>query len=181
MESKHIISKNKIILLLLLLLLNKVYNVDNEITIVIDSTISNSIIYSSFQYKISQVIVNGDTSDIENYKSLLIEGINNVTIKFNRYLDTCTQMFLNLKNILIIDTYNFYSSNVKDMSLMFDGCSSLKTLDLRRFDTSSVTNMWNMFADCSSLTSLDMRTFDTSSVTNMGQMFKNCSKLSSLN
>jgi hypothetical protein len=130
MESKHIISETKIILLLLLLILNKVYNVGNEITIVINSTINSSIINSTYHDKISQVVVNGHASNIANYQSLLNEGINNVTIKFNRYLDTCSNMFYNLNNILIIDTYNFYSSNVKNMSYMFYGCSSLKALDL---------------------------------------------------
>ena len=66
MESKHIISKNKIILFLLLLLLNKVYNVDNEITISINLTLGNGIIDSKYHDKISQVVVNGYTSNIEN-------------------------------------------------------------------------------------------------------------------
>ena len=69
MESKRIISKNKIMLFLLLLLLNKVYNVDNEITISINSTIGRSIINSKYHDKISQVAVNGHESNIENYES----------------------------------------------------------------------------------------------------------------
>jgi surface protein len=152
----------------------------NKIAISINSTISNRIIDPDYHDSIYQVIVNEYTSNIENYESLLNEGINNVTIKFNRYLDTCSNMFSDLNNIVIIDTYNFYSSNVKDMSSMFYGCSSLKTLDLQTFNTSSVTSMSRMLEGCSSLTSIDMRTFDTLSVTDMSYMFSNCNSLKSL-
>ena len=59
MESKPIISHNKIMLFLLLLLLNQVYNVEkNEITISINYTNNHRIINSAYQNKISQVVVN---------------------------------------------------------------------------------------------------------------------------
>ena len=79
---------------------------------------------------------------------------------------------------IILDKYD--TSNVTDMSCMFEGCSSLKSLDLSGFDTSNVTNMSNMFEGCSSLKSLDLSGFDTSNVTDMSCMFDGCSSLESL-
>jgi surface protein len=79
---------------------------------------------------------------------------------------------------IILDKYD--TSNVTDMSCMFEGCSSLKSLDLSSFDTSNVTNMSNMFEGCSSLKSLDLSGFDTSNVTEMGCMFDGCKSLESL-
>ena len=79
---------------------------------------------------------------------------------------------------IILDEYD--TSNVTDMSCMFDGCSSLESLDLSGFDTSNVTDMFNMFDGCSSLESLDLSGFDTSNVTDMSKMFYGCSSLESL-
>ena len=64
-----------------------------------------------------------------------------ITIRFNQYLIDCSYMFYCLDNILIVDTTNFYSFNVKNMRYMFYNCFSLISLDLSNFDTSSVTNM----------------------------------------
>ena len=76
---------------------------------------------------------------------------------------------------IILDEYD--TSNVTDMSCMFDGCSSLESLDLSGFDTSNVTDMFNMFYGCSSLESLDLSDFDTSNVTDMSKMFYGCSSI----
>ncbi len=75
---------------------------------------------------------------------------------------------------------NLDTSQVTDMSSMFDNCSSLATLDLSSFDTSQVTSMFGMFVDCSSLATLDVSSFDTSQVTSMNDMFCNCSSLATL-
>ena len=71
----------------------------------------------------------------------------------------------------------FNTSNVINMSDMFDGCQSLTTLDVSNFNTSNVTDMSGMFNGCSSLTSLDVSNFNTSNVTNMNNMFISCINL----
>ena len=43
------------------------------------------------------------------------------------------------------------TSNITDMSNLFNGCSSLTTLDLSKWNISNVTNMQNMFLGCSTL------------------------------
>ena len=75
---------------------------------------------------------------------------------------------------------NFDTSNVHNMTNMFENCQTLTSLDLSNFNTSSVRNMSGMFEDCSALTSLDLSSFDTSNVFNMDYMFYNCTSLSSL-
>ena len=90
------------------------------------------------------------------------------------FFENCT----NLKFITGINNLN--TSEVKNMSEMFSGCSSLKSLDLSSFNTEKVVDMLEMFKDCSSLVSLDISNFDTKKVTNMMNMFCYCSSLTSL-
>lgn len=82
------------------------------------------------------------------------------------------------KNIYFIPTKSdgtslLDTSNVTDMSQMFQYCTNLATIPL--LDTSNVTDMSQMFYDCSSL--INIPQLDTSNVTNMYYMFKNCSNL----
>ena len=171
--------KDKYIIFLLLLLFKNILN-DNEIKLVINKARGEDIINKDYYNYISEVVVNGLSENIVNYTDLLINGINNITIKFNNYLNNCSFMFYGLSNIKYINTFNFYSSNVKSTKRMFSECNSLTSIDLTNFDTSSVIDMNNMFSFCSSLISLDLRKFDTSSVSNMSFMFYNCSSLISL-
>jgi len=82
-----------------------------------------------------------------------------------------------INGLTLLDT-----SNVIDMSFMFDGCSSLTKLDVSNFDTSNVTDMGYMFSGCSSLTSIsiDASGFNTENVTNVTDMFSGCSSLTSI-
>ena len=93
------------------------------------------------------------------------------TVCWFRYLKELT---------LIKGLNNLDTSKVEDMSMMFDGCSSLQSLDVSGFDTSKVTDMCCMFNNCSSLQSLDVSGFDTSKVEDMSFMFGHCSSLQSL-
>lgn len=104
-----------------------------------------------------------------------------------------------------IDLTNADTSNVVDMSYMFDNCPNLKSLDLsmlntskvttmrcmfmgneltsvnlKNFDTSKVSTMYGMFWECKNLKSLDLSSFDTSNVTDMSYMFEDCLNLASL-
>ena len=73
-------------------------------------------------------------------------------------------------------------ANVKHMSRMFNGCSSLILLpDISNFDTKNVTDMHDMFYKCSSLIALpDISKWITKNVTNMSLMFSGCFSLISL-
>ncbi len=85
-----------------------------------------------------------------------------------------SEMFEGCSNLTSLDVSNFEISKVTDMSSMFMSCSGLTSLDVSNFDTSNVINMYGMFAFCDSLTSLDVSNFDTSKVTNMVTMFCEC-------
>ena len=91
-----------------------------------------------------------------------------------------SRMFQDCSSLTNLDVSNFDTSQVTDMGGMFKNCRNLTSLDVRNFDTSKVTDMRFMFSDCSSLTSLDVSNFDTSQVTDMSWMFCYCSSLTSL-
>ena len=91
-----------------------------------------------------------------------------------------SSMFWGCSALTSLDLKNFNTQNVTSMSLMFDGCSGLTSLDLSHFNTQNVTDMRYMFSDCSGLTSLDLSHFNTQNVTDMGNMFSYCSGLTSL-
>ena len=65
------------------------------------------------------------------------------------------------------------------MHAMFASCAGLKSLDLTPLDTSNVTDMSSMFEECG-LTSLDLSPLDTSKVNDMSYMFHYCTSLSAI-
>ena len=79
-----------------------------------------------------------------------------------------------------LDVVRLDTSNVIDMTEMFDACCSLPLLDVSHFDTSRVTSMAWMFASCELLVDLDLSSWDTSSVTDMTGMFNYSYALSEL-
>ena len=89
-------------------------------------------------------------------------------------------MFWGCSALTSLDLKNFNTQNVKGMSGMFSDCSGLTSLDLSHFNTQNVTDMRRMFSDCSGLTSLDLSHFNTQNVTDMSGMFEDCSSLPSL-
>lgn len=82
--------------------------------------------------------------------------------------------FLNATSIININNIN--TSEMTDMSHMFQSMSSLEYLDLSGFNTEKVTNMSYMFAS-SNLKGVNLRSFDTKNVTDMTGMFGLCAKL----
>ena len=60
-------------------------------------------------------------------------------------MTTCSGMFYNIQEIVEIDLSQFDSSEVTDMSSMFDTCTFLNRINLNGFKTSSVKNMAGMF------------------------------------
>ena len=94
---------------------------------------------------------------------------------------TTAKWFFDCKALKQIEGMEYLNtSEVKDMSGMFYGCSALTSLDLKHFNTKNVTHMGSLFAICTALTSIDLKNFDTQNVTNMSNMFFNCVALTSL-
>lgn len=86
---------------------------------------------------------------------------------------------INLVSFSNID--NLDTSNVTNMSDMFNNCKKLERIDLSEFNTAKVTNMRGMFKDCLRLKALSLTSFDTSKVTDMEEMFKRCTDLTTIN
>ena len=90
-------------------------------------------------------------------------------------------MFFGCSSLTSLNLSNFNTAKVQDMSYMFSSCSSLTSLDLSNFNNANVTRMDCMFYGCSGLTSLDLSNFNTANVKDMRSMFSGCSGLTSLN
>ena len=101
---------------------------------------------------------------------------------FKDFRPTTTEgWFYDLSELTTIEGLeNLNTSAVKDMSMMFYGCSGLKELNLSNFNTSAVTDMSQMFYNCSSLTELNLSNFNTAGVIDMKWMFLGCSGLKTI-
>ncbi|CEN27569.1 BspA family leucine-rich repeat surface protein [Lactococcus piscium] len=95
--------------------------------------------------------------------------------------DDCRALFRNLKSLTeIVGLEKLDTSDVTEMSAMFELCISLTSLDLSKLNVSKVNSTVDMFNQCKALTSLNLLELNTSSLTNMGRMFKGCTSLKSL-
>lgn len=115
-----------------------------------------------------------ETSTPYDTLSLSTENVNNINwevpstgIRFNSGLTSF--------NTIVIST-----SNVVDMSNMFNGCEGLTELDLNDWNVSNVTNMSNMFSNCKGLTTINIDDWDVSNVIYMTNMFSSCKGLTEL-
>lgn len=85
----------------------------------------------------------------------------------------CSGLFANLTKLKNVDLSAFDTSDVTNMSAMFQNCAALASITFGdNINTSKVTNMSSMF-DGTALTSVDLSKFDTSKVENMSNMFAN--------
>ena len=131
----------------------------------------------------------------ENSGNLFYDFINIKNIEFGNNFDTSNttsmyRMFCNCQNLITIDLSSFDTSEVTNISGMFqmfdhktlsDKSSKLETIIFGdNFDTSKVTTMGSLFYHCNSLKKLDLSNWDTSNVTTMSGMFYACFNLSSL-
>ena len=88
--------------------------------------------------------------------------------------------FQHFDSVESIDLSNADTSQVTNMSDMFNGCYALKSVNISSFNTSNVTDMQGMFTACKSLKRLDLSSFRTENVNNMNNMFSNCTALESV-
>ena len=133
-----------------------------------------------------KVTIGGKGGIIANESMIdYFSGFNKMTSIDLSALDTSevtdmSSMFNDCEGLTSLDVSNFDTSKVTDMSDMFSYCNNLTSLGLSSFDTSNVTDMGDMFFHCDGLTSLDVSKFDTSNVTDMSFMFDFCENLTNL-
>ena len=159
-----------------------IYNKDikiyfSEINLIIRGKNEQNILSEEFSFDPDQVFVNGILNNSCIKTCFLNNELNDITIIFNNNLESCSNMFKNLDNILEVDLSNFDTSKVTLMDSMFYNCTNLKKITFNNINTSSVKNMSHMFYECRSLTTIDLSNFDTSSVINMSSTFKRCKSL----
>ena len=146
-----------------------------------------------------------DTNPWDRY----VDDIKTVTVVDQGIAPVSTAYwFAFCKNLTTADLTKLETSNVANMTNMFNFCSSLTklegvsdwntskvesmssmfalcpltSLDLSNWDTSNVEHLQCMFSTCSSLTSVgDISNWDTSKVASMADMFTGCSSLKTLN
>ena len=127
---------------------------------------------------------NGGVIANENSSYLFYQFINMKNINFKNNFDTSNVtnmsfMFNLCANLSNVDVSSFDTSNVTNMNWMF-GDTNLYTLDVSNFRTGNLTYMIGTFANLYSLTKLDISNFDTSNVINMENLFANFNGTSQL-
>ena len=140
---------------------------------------------AAFERQLTQIIIDPGVIANQNSRGLFSFLSNLKTIQGLENLDTSqvtdmSHMFDNCIELTNLDVSHFNTSKVTDMFYMFYICNNLITLDVSHFDTSQVTDMSHMFSVCWHLTNLDVSHFNTSKVTDMSNMFWNCFWLPSL-
>ena len=80
-------------------------------------------------------------------------------------------MFYGCNALTSLDVYSFNTSNVTNMSYMFNRCSSLTNLDLSNFSIPKTTDIRYMFSGASRLTNIDISSFEFSSTVQTTGMF----------
>ena len=123
-----------------------------------------------------KVFANVDSSSLFSNLSQL-SSIENITNFDTSQVTEMSYMFENCSSLIDLDVTHFDTSKVTDMHAMFDGCKSLTNLDLSKFDTSNLRSTLWMFASCTNLSSLDLSNFNTQNVEEFYGMFFDCQKL----
>lgn len=122
---------------------------------------------------------------IETYQNLfhscnIIKSIKVKNKSKKNNIRNISYMFAGCSSLESVDLSLFNTENVITMSHMFYGCTSLKKIifeDNYLFNTKNVGDMESMFNDCKSLKSINLKQFETGLVKNMSYMFNNCSSL----
>jgi surface protein len=143
-------------------------------------TSCNSMFYGCFYIKSIDLSL-FDSSEVNDMSLMFGKCFNLTELKLGN-LDTekvtsMKQMFQKCKSLEEINfPPSFTTKNVKDISLMFADCWSIKDLSLA-FDTQNVENMKGLFLRCYNLLQLDLTSFKTDKVKKMTLMFDGCTRL----
>jgi len=106
-----------------------------------------------------------------NSLTFITPNIKNVKVIGGKGLRSCKDLFSYI-TLFELDLTKFNTSNVRDMSQMFEN-SKIDSLRLGKLDTHRVVSMLRMFAG-GTYTTIYLTNLDTSSVQDMREMFKDC-------
>ena len=102
-------------------------------------------------------------------------GVEDMSYMFNNAFHYVNQ----IKNSWIEWSWTIFSDTIKNLSNMFEE-SGLKWVDLSSFNTTNVTNMSSMFNWSVNMLWLDISNFDTRNVVDMNRMFQSNKKLKTI-
>ena len=158
---------------------------DSTSTVEVKAWMENKTIYVTASGYSGKIHMNADSSHMfEALSKLKTIDLTNFSTKAeeSKYgaVTNLSSMFFDCGSLTkIVFDPDFDTSEVTDMSNMFDSTDSLEELDLSGFDTSCVTKMNGMFTD-SGVVELDLTSFNTANVSDMTEMFAGCGNLESL-
>ncbi len=120
-------------------------------------------------------ITGWDVSNIKSFSFMFANTSRLTDLKGIENLDVSSavnmmSMFAGI-GVKKLDLSNWNTSNVTNMSYMFNQTRKLESIDASTWDTSKVTDMNSMFINNDSLKIIDLSNWDTSNVTNMSSMF----------
>ena len=109
--------------------------------------------------------------DIDNINGSIASNIITRSI-YSVDLPTKMKFTAHYMDLLTVEFCN--TSEITDMSFMFDMCSSLIQVKCHDWDTSKVTDMTRLFGNCNSIINLDgIGNWDMTNVINIENMFEN--------
>ena len=162
----------------------------NNIEFISWNTINITNMESLFQLSPITKIPNNSTFNMQNVRNMKAMFCKCTKLKeiqpdINRWnlinVKDISLLFNGCKSITSLpDLGKWDTRNVEDMSYMFSRCTNLKELHgLGKWKTNKVKNMCGMFNRCEQLTSLssDIKGWEMSNVTDISIMFQFCSKL----
>ena len=79
-----------------------------------------------------------------------------------------------------LDLSDWDVSNVKFTTNMFCYCNTIKYLDLSNWNTQSLTTMYGIFYYCKNLEYLNLSNWDTSNIKSAQRMFNGCTSLTNI-
>ena len=105
-----------------------------------------------------------------------------ISDEFNIKIDyrgkSLKNLYKNFDKVKYIKIIKWNKMDMKDLSYMFENCSSLEKINnFSLIQTSHVINMSHIFQGCNKLEEIDLSNFNTSNVTNMSYMFAKCKSL----
>ena len=96
---------------------------------------------------------------------------------YEYYPKSKEELIENIKELIKQNNYDFNyinTSEITDMSHLFDDININRNFDVSKWDVSNVENMSNMFYGCSKFEGKGLENWDVSNVKKMNYMFDNC-------
>ena len=98
---------------------------------------------NSYRTNIEKILLDGEEYSID--KNLEIKSNSQLIIYFDSTLESLSHFFSseidpNVININLIDLSHFDASNIKDLSNLFEGCTSLESVNFTNFEKATLTD-----------------------------------------